>query len=1298
MYFLFLFLIVVIFGVQLSNLKKSNREIEKKLVELKNKFDRLYDTVQTLKAIKTEKGTDSRDSFTSEDTVDERILETKDTIDSPEASDISQSIQEPDYDFSPVQGTTKTDPIPPKAQQIKPPVKPDKKSVPYIPPAALKATASKRPVSKSPGVSLRQKITRLNINWELFTGARLFAWVGGVAAFICIGLLLKHSIEKNWLPPAARLTFGAMLGAGLILASEKFKEARLRIFRHSLTATGIGVLYIVIFTATLYYDYLPAMAGFAMLALVSAAAFVLAVYQKGLTVSVLGAIGAYVTPLMINTGSGNLVGLFIYLAVVNIALYLVSEKLISTGLLLTGAAGTLVTLGLAVLNLFAQKSGFTIAGVWAANLILFTVFLWRQGLNPMERKPVLWNGCVLYLSSVAMALLLILEKPGWHPLMLLTIAMICAIMLGTKNKGWTQAFIPFSSIAFIAAVVWVVTRFDATGFSFSYVLILVYGAAGCLGPVFLVMKFGKSNLMLQWFKVFPVALSLMCLAGLVLNPMCAFYFWPMMLGIQILGLFVSLIFQAVIQVFLLLAIFVAGGIFWMLNIPANAMGAGFFIFILGAGSVLSAGILVVAIQLPRILAAIKMTPGKEKSDTLIPEKWLSAAPVAGVFILIGFSFFVNHPHFLHMGMATLACFLTLAVFFARRAQFQPVAIIALAGAAAAQATWILNTSHPQAVTLAGVYWSGALFAAALVIPWLFFKHIEHWKYLWNMWAVYEVLQAVFFFYSVKHAFHSPPADWCPMLMIAAKLWPVARLLQQLAEKPHRNSILAFHGGALLFYMSVLPVLVLSQGWIGLALVLEATALLWLNTRIVHPGLPKTAVIMAPAGLLWLLISLPQLKGLESLPVLNPAVFALALAVAALGVGVRFAKFCDQKVLHLDTPDFFRWLSLGSGFYLMNLIIADIFSGPDQKFRIMPGSDFIQAAVYALSWAGAGALLWRMARFPIIMRLTGLGVLAAGTCGMLCLPFFLGNSVAQMTPFFNVGLLGFVLLSAILYFSSSVHAGIAFDDLAKKLIIAGFITALFMAFHLASGTVFQAGHRFSLFFALTLNQEIVSILGFAGFGLSLLLWKKDLNRSFRMAGLVLIIIALVRSLVFPFRFSHQFTAMMPLVNFPTLMYALLLALPVFVMYKNPKQKWPVDQISARQFMGIALAVAAFAVMNIEIAACFEQPGHTFSLLASGNYMKLLAYSIGWMVFAIAMLVTGIRFSLPVCRWVATGLICITVVKVFIADTAKLDMGYKIASFSILSLGLFFVAYLYQKFISDDPKKRKQTTTNDENSHV
>ncbi len=36
------------------------------------------------------------------------------------------------------------------------------------------------------------------------------------------------------------------------------------------------------------------------------------------------------------------------------------------------------------------------------------------------------------------------------------------------------------------------------------------------------------------------------------------------------------------------------------------------------------------------------------------------------------------------------------------------------------------------------------------------------------------------------------------------------------------------------------------------------------------------------------------ENMESLPVLNPAVFALALAVAALGTGVRFANAGDQK--------------------------------------------------------------------------------------------------------------------------------------------------------------------------------------------------------------------------------------------------------------------------------------------------------------------------------------------------------------------------------------------------------------------
>ena len=1121
---------------------------------------------------------------------------------------------------------------------------------------------------------------KANVDWELFAGAKLFNWIGGVAAFVFVVLLLKYSVDRNWLPPGLRLAASALVGIGLVFFSEKFRKSNFSILRHTLTAAGIGILYTVVFTATLYYSFLPKPAGFALLVLISATAFVLAVYQQGLTVSVLGALGAYATPLMVSTGSGNLMLLFVYLAIVNTGLFKVSEKLKSPGLLLTGTAGTLITLGLAVFDLFPHQSGYVISGVWAANMVLFTAFLIRQNGNPEEKKMVLWNGMVLYLSSIILAFILTAGKAGWHPFFLITVSIIAAIILANTQKGWLSKVIPYSVMTFIPAAFWVLTRFDVEGFSVSYILILVYGAAGCLGPVMLVKRYGQTGLILKWFNVFPVAVSLLCLAGLYQNPACSFFFWPMMLGLQVIGIGISLLFRAFIQVLILIVVFVLGGLFWMTHIPPDAMGLGFFAFILAGGGLLTGAIIFAAGKLPELLKSINLEQQAGKGSGL-PEKWLTAAPAAGVFVLIGAAFFVKHPHFPHTGMVTLSCFLFLSLFFSRRICFEPAGVVALIASVVAQAVWILNPENDFAILFSAVSWSFALFLVSLSAPFLFFRDMGKWKRLWNAWAVYEVLQALFVFYAVKRYWVHPLSNWAPFVMVMLKLPLVAVLLKRLNGKTERNSVLAFHGGALLFYVSILPVLLLNQGWIGLALVFEATALLWLNRRIEHPGLRKTAIVMAPSGLVWLLVSLPALKGVDSLPVANAAVFALAAAVISLGAAVKFAGYPERKIKRLDVPDYFLWLALGAGFYLLNFIIADIFATPGTKYNVFPGRNFIQAALYAITWAGFGAALWRMTRFPMIMRFVGLGILSAGTCWLIGLPVILPEAVAAMNPFINHGLYVFLLLAAILYFSFHKEPWEHQDGRVKNIFLAFFLIALFMLVKLEKSTIFQAGQSFTLFFAHTPSKAVASATGLIVYGTLMLIWPKRLDRPFRIAGLVLVMAAIVKSLIFPFRFKAAFGAMTPLMNFPTLMYLAVLVVLVFFVVRNWKEPWPVVQVLPRPFFAVTLAITAFMIMNVEIAGCLGRGG-PFTMAIHGDLAKLFGYSVGWLVFAIGLLAAGIRFSLSISRHAAIALLAITVCKVFLFDIATLGSGLKIIVFCVLSVVLFFVAYLYQRFFSEE----------------
>src|SRR5262249_61974937 len=54
------------------------------------------------------------------------------------------------------------------------------------------------------------------INWEQFMGAKLFAWIGGLALFLGVAFFVKYSFEHNLIPPELRVAIGVVVGVSLI--------------------------------------------------------------------------------------------------------------------------------------------------------------------------------------------------------------------------------------------------------------------------------------------------------------------------------------------------------------------------------------------------------------------------------------------------------------------------------------------------------------------------------------------------------------------------------------------------------------------------------------------------------------------------------------------------------------------------------------------------------------------------------------------------------------------------------------------------------------------------------------------------------------------------------------------------------------------------------------------------------------------------------------------------------------------------------------------------------------------------
>lgn len=62
------------------------------------------------------------------------------------------------------------------------------------------------------------------INWEQFMGAKLFAWVGGLALFLGVAFFVKYSFEHNLISPEQRVAIGFAVGASLVIGGLLLKR------------------------------------------------------------------------------------------------------------------------------------------------------------------------------------------------------------------------------------------------------------------------------------------------------------------------------------------------------------------------------------------------------------------------------------------------------------------------------------------------------------------------------------------------------------------------------------------------------------------------------------------------------------------------------------------------------------------------------------------------------------------------------------------------------------------------------------------------------------------------------------------------------------------------------------------------------------------------------------------------------------------------------------------------------------------------------------------------------------------
>lgn len=199
-------------------------------------------------------------------------------------------------------------------------VKPiEKISEPKPKPAPVTPSLPKVEVKQEAVTSQPQEPTK----WEEFIGTNLLNKIGIAILVIGIGFGVKYAIDHSLLNPLTRIILGYMAGGGLLFLALRIKKDYEN-FSAVLLSGGMASLYFVTYAAYDFYALIPQLLAFALMVMFTGFT-VLAAHRYNLQViALLGLTGAYAVPFLLSDGSGQVVILFSYIAIINSGILVLS--------------------------------------------------------------------------------------------------------------------------------------------------------------------------------------------------------------------------------------------------------------------------------------------------------------------------------------------------------------------------------------------------------------------------------------------------------------------------------------------------------------------------------------------------------------------------------------------------------------------------------------------------------------------------------------------------------------------------------------------------------------------------------------------------------------------------------------------------------------------------------------------------------------------------------------------------------------------------------------------------------------
>lgn len=874
----------------------------------------------------------------------------------------------------------------------------------------------------SPPIAAPPPKPELQINWEQFIGVKLFAWVGGLAALFCVAYFIKYSFDHDLIPPAVRAALGFLVGIGLVVGGVVMDRERYRVLAHTLCATGVVVLYAVTFgcRAVYHFEAFTPVLCFLLMALITAAGFFLAVRLRAQVVAILGILGGFLTPVLLATGQDNPLGLFGYVTILDAGLVAVA---VATGweiLVPLGALGTLVMeMGWAAKFSTPEKLGTAVAVLLNFDVLFVAAFAWARAraVNP---RGFAFASAMLSVMSLLTGMAgaggaRMAGQPGWIFLLVVG-ADLCLLALVWLDAKLERLQLVAGGLTFLALSVWITTHRSPELLPWALGMSLLFGVLHAVFPLVLKRRAPKKYRM-SWGHLFPPLALVLMMLPVVTRPVVSLLVWPFVFLVNLLAMGLAVVTGSLISFAVAIVLTLVVLLAAITKIPAELTGLSATLLLLGGFALVFTAASVFLLR--RLTAKPQATEaaGGDADEEKSAKEWLPALPpefVAGLpalsaiapffllVLLVGQLKLENpSPVF---GLALLLVILVLGL--ARMLKFDWLPAVGLAGALLVEYAWYGRSFAAEENAAVTLGWALGFAAVFVVFPFTDRRAAAGSVVPWGAAALSAPLHFGLVYRVVSLGW---PEAWLhnylgllPAAFAVPMLLGLTTLVKRLAkEDPARLAVLAWFGGAALFFVTLIFPIQFDKQWLTIAWAMEGAALLWLFHRLPHPGLRLVGVALLVVSFARLALN-PAVFDYHSrsaTPIFNWYLYTYGVVTVSLFAGARLLAPPRNVLFGVEAPSVLNSLGVVLAFLLVNLEIADFFTPTGARALAFEFSgNLARDMSYSIAWAvfALGLLMVGIAR-----KIPGARYASIGLLSVTLLKLFF-HDFAQLKDLYRVG--------------------------------------------------------------------------------------------------------------------------------------------------------------------------------------------------------------------------------------------------------------------------------------------------------